>query len=261
MGRVEGKVVVVTGAAGGQGAAEARALAADGATAIAVDLEAPQLGEGIAGRKLDVTSEEGWRELAGWLADRHGRVDGLVNNAGIAMRARLTDITLAELDRVMAVNVAGPLLGIQSMAPLMGAGGSIVNVASAAAVMAYHAVGYTISKWGLRGLSRVASLELGSRGIRVNTILPGYIETPMTASAPEAFRIANVEAASLGRTGLPEEVAPLVVYLVSDESAYISGAEIPVDGGQTAHAGAKALRDAVDAASIAAGAEGGRADR
>jgi 3alpha(or 20beta)-hydroxysteroid dehydrogenase len=248
MGRVEGKVVVVTGAGGGQGAAEARALAAAGAAVVAVDLEAPQLGEGIAGRALDVTSQAGWRELAESLAERHDRVDGLVNNAGIALRARLADITLAELDGVMAVNVAGPLLGIQAVAPLMGAGGSIVNVSSVAGVLAYHAVGYTISKWGVRALSRVASLELGGRGIRVNTILPGYIETPMTASAPEAFRIANVEAAALGRTGLPEEVAPLVVFLISDESAFISGAEIPVDGGQSAHAGAKSLRDAVDAA-------------
>jgi 3alpha(or 20beta)-hydroxysteroid dehydrogenase len=248
MGRVEGKVVVVTGAGGGQGAAEARALAAEGAAVVAVDLDAPRLGEGIAGRALDVTSQAGWGDLAQWLTERHEHVDGLVNNAGIALRARLADITLAELDRVMAVNVGGPLLGIQAVAPLMGAGGSIVNVSSVAGVLAYHAVGYTISKWGVRALSRVASLELGSRGIRVNTILPGYIETPMTASAPEAFRRANVEAAALGRTGLPEEVAPLVVFLISDESAFVSGAEIPVDGGQSAHAGAKALRDAVDSA-------------
>jgi 3alpha(or 20beta)-hydroxysteroid dehydrogenase len=248
MGRVTDKVVVVTGAAGGQGAAEARALAAEGATVVAVDLSAPALGEGIEGRVLDVISEEGWAALAAWLSDRHGRVDGLVNNAGIPMRARLLDITHAELDHVMAVNVAGPLLGIQALAPLMPAGGSIVNVSSVAGLMGYHGVGYTISKWGVLALSRVASLELGQRQIRVNAICPGYIETPMTASAPEAFRAANIEAAALGRTGTAEEVAPLVVFLISDESAFVSGAEIPIDGGQTAHAGAKALRDAVDAA-------------
>jgi 3alpha(or 20beta)-hydroxysteroid dehydrogenase len=126
-------------------------------------------------------------------------------------------------------------------------GGSIVNVSSVAGLLGYHAVGYTVSKWGVRALSRAASMDLGPRGIRVNTILPGFIETPMTASAPTAFRDANVAAAPLGRTGQPEEVAPLVVYLISDESSFVSGAEIAVDGGMSAHGGAKHLSDAVRA--------------
>jgi 3alpha(or 20beta)-hydroxysteroid dehydrogenase len=154
MGRTQGKVVMVTGARGGQGAAEARALAAEEAMVIAANL-----------------------------------------------------------------------------------GGSIVNVSSVAGLAGYHAVGYTISKWGIRALSRVASLELGPRGIRSNAIFPGYIETPMTATAPEAFRRANVDATPLGRVGTADEVAPLVVFLISDEAPYISGAEIAVDGGQTAHGG------------------------
>jgi 3alpha(or 20beta)-hydroxysteroid dehydrogenase len=108
-------------------------------------------------------------------------------------------------------------------APLMG--GSIVNVGSIAGATGHYAVAYTVSKWGVRGLSRVASLELGARGVRVNTILPGYIETAMTASASEAFRAANVEEIPLGRTGLSEEVALLGVYLTSDESSFVSGAE------------------------------------
>jgi 3alpha(or 20beta)-hydroxysteroid dehydrogenase len=244
VGRVDGKVVIVTGAARGQGAAEAKALAAEGAEVIATDLEAPQLGEGIEGRAHDVTSADDWRELGAFVEEEHGRLDGLVNNAGITLRTRILDLSVDELEHVMRVNVAGPLLGIQTAAPLMKEGGSIVNISSIAGVIGYHAVGYAISKWGLRALSRTASMELGPRGIRVNAILPGYIETAMTASAPPAFLEANVVATPLGRGGQPEEVAPLVVYLISDESSFVSGAEIVVDGGQTAHGGGKALSDA-----------------
>ena len=167
-----------------------------------------------------------------------------MNNAGIPFRARLQELELADWDRVIGINLTGTLLGIQTVAPLMPAGGSIVNVSSIAGLSGHYAAAYTVSKWGVRGLSRVASLELGDRGIRVNTVLPGYIETAMTASAPEWFRAANIEQTPLGRTGTPEEVAPLVVFLISDESAFISGAEIVVDGGQTGHGGTKRFSDA-----------------
>jgi 3alpha(or 20beta)-hydroxysteroid dehydrogenase len=243
-GRVEGKVVLVTGAATGQGAAESRALSSEGAKVIATGLEPPELGDPtIDCRKLDVRSESDWREMGAYVGETHGRLDGLVNNAGVAERARLEELSVEDLDAVIAVNLTGSLLGIQTAIPLMGEGGSIVNVASVAALLGYHAVGYTLSKWAVRGLSKVASMELGPRGIRVNTVLPGYIETPLTASAPPAFKPANVEVTPLGRTAQPEEVAPLVVYLISDESSYVSGAEIAVDGGQTAHGGAKSISD------------------
>ena len=246
MGRVSGKIVVVTGAAGGQGAAEAAALAAEGATVVATDVhEEAETAPGVVYRKLDVSAPDDWRTLAEWLEAEHGRLDGLVNNAGVPFRARVDEVELADWDRVLAINLTGTLLGIQTAARLMRDGGSIVNVSSIAGLTGHYAAAYTVSKWGVRGLSRVASTELGPRGIRVNTIFPGYIETPMTASAPPAFLAANIAATPLGRAGQPEEVAPLVVYLISDESSFVTGAEIVVDGGQVAHGGAKAFSDAL----------------
>lgn len=177
--RLLGKVVVVTGAAGGQGAAEVEALAREGARVIATDItEAPGC------RRLDVSNEEDWARLAAELRTEFGQVHGLVNNAGIILRARVGEVAAEDFARVQAVNAAGPLLGIQNLVPLMPPGASVVNIGSAAALTGHYTVAYTASKWALRGLSKTAAMELGPRGIRVNTVLPGYIETEMTASAP-----------------------------------------------------------------------------
>ncbi|WP_298876649.1 SDR family NAD(P)-dependent oxidoreductase [uncultured Microbacterium sp.] len=229
-----GNLFVVTGAAAGQGAEEALTLARAGAEVIALDLadDAPALSDtaAIAYRRLDVSREADWAALAASLAGR--RVRGLVNNAGITQRARIGELDRADWDRVFAVNVTGAMLGIQALLPLMDAGSSIVNIGSVAALTGHYTAAYTASKWALRGLTHACVTELGPRGIRVNLVHPGFIRTPMTASAPTAFAEANTAIIPLGRVGESAEVAGIVAFLLSDAAAFLTGAEIGVDGGQ-----------------------------
>lgn len=259
-------MIVVTGAGRGMGEAEARGLAQEGATVIACDLREPEryspgaapagaapgseaVTGTVVGASLDVSDPEAWLKLRAVIESEYGgRVDGLINNAGVTSRVRLPDVELEEWNRVLAVNLTGPMLGIKTLLPLMGEGGSIVNVGSIAGLTGHYTAAYTASKWGLRGLTRTAATELGPRGIRVNAVHPGYIHTPMTASAPETFYRANLDVTPLTRGGQPEEVAQLMVFLMSDESRFISGADIPIDGGQVAGGVAKFLSAAVKSA-------------
>jgi 3alpha(or 20beta)-hydroxysteroid dehydrogenase len=245
MGRVDGKVVLITGAASGQGAAEAAALAAEGATVVAADVQEPleTPPAGVTYRRLDIGDQQDWLETAAWLKAEHGVVHGLVNNAGVVLRDRVRDISLEDWDRVLRINLTGALLGMQAIAPLMTDGGSIVNVSSRAGLSGHFPVAYTTSKWALRGLSRVATLEYGADNIRVNCLFPGYIDTPMVRSASPTFKERSIAEIPIGRLGTVDDIAPLVVFLMSDESTYITGAEISVDGGEQSHGGTKVYSD------------------
>jgi 3alpha(or 20beta)-hydroxysteroid dehydrogenase len=245
MGAVDGKVAIVTGGARGQGAAQARLLAKNGAAVVITDLRAEEgnaVAAGIGGDARfamhDVTDEAGWQTVVDDTLSAFGRIDILVNNAGIVAFGAVQDTSRAEFERVVQVNMIGAFLGLRAVHPAMKqrGGGSIVNVASIAAVKGARGMAaYGASKWGLRGLARYAAQDFAADRIRVNTILPGLIDTPMTAESAPPGKIAQVMAGiPLNRMGTPEEVAELVLFLASDAAAFVTGAEISVDGGATA---------------------------
>lgn len=229
MGRLEGKVVIVTGAARGQGRAEAELFAAEGAHVIAGDVLDHD------GAFLDVTATESWTSVVGAAVERHGRIDVLVNNAGVRAVAAVHEMPIDDFQRVLDINLMGPLLGIQAVVPHMPRGGSIVNVSSLNGLAAnVNTSAYTTSKFALRGLTKAAALDLGPLGIRVNAILPGVIRTPMVSYIVDEHEDRLAAGLPLGRIGEPTDVASMALFLASDDSAWVSGQDFVVDGGQTA---------------------------
>ncbi len=187
------------------------------------------------GVHLDVASAESWAAAVAVAVERHGRIDVLVNNAAIHPKGGIESVTEAEFRQVLDINLVGPFLGMQAVLPHMGEGGSIINVSSLNGVAgSVDRVGYTTSKFGVRGLTRAAALDLGPRGIRVNAILPGVIDTPMIASVISGFEEHIANGIPMKRMGQPLDIASAALFLASDDAAWISGTDLVVDGGHYA---------------------------
>lgn len=242
------KSFIVTGGGRGQGATESTRLLALGANVVIVDpLPLDNLDWDI-GLKTHprvrivgggVEQENTWNDALASVRSLGAPLAGLVNNAGISLRKTVSSTTLAEWERVMAINLTGAFLGIRQVAPVLMDGGSIVNVASTAALTGYFAAAYTASKWGLRGLSKAASIELAARGIRVNTVCPGLIDTTrntrpeggLDLAQTQTFFETNRTLTPLSRGGSADEVAGVVLFLLGPDSTFMTGTDVAVDGG------------------------------
>ncbi|WP_037855058.1 glucose 1-dehydrogenase [Streptomyces sp. NRRL S-340] len=244
MNDLTGKTVVVTGGARGLGAEAARQAVAAGADVVITDVlesegEATAAGLGPHARFLrhDVTCEQDWRQVADFAVAEFGGLHGLVNNAGVSTGQLLQSESVEHFRRVLDINLTGVFIGMRTVIPAMKecGGGSIVNVSSAAGLTGLAlTAGYGASKWGVRGLTKIGAVELGTARIRVNSVHPGMTCTPMTASAGIEQGEGRYPNTPMGRVGEPHEIAGAVVYLLSDAASYVTGAELAVDGGWTA---------------------------
>ncbi|MEB3051131.1 glucose 1-dehydrogenase [Mycolicibacter sp. MYC123] len=237
MGRVEGKVALISGGARGMGAAHVRALATEGAKVVIGDILdeegtklADELGTDTARFvRLDVTEPEQWQDAVTVATEAFGALNVLVNNAGIAKYNALENFDLAGWQQVLDVNLTGTMLGMHAaVAPMKAAGGgSIINISSVEGMRGTAGLyGYVASKWGVRGLAKTAAVELAPHNIRVNSVLPGLIRTRMTIAIPDdSLQI------PLGRGAKSAEVSTAVVFLASDESSYMTGSDLVIDGG------------------------------
>ena len=245
MTRLAGKVAIITGGAQGQGAAASRLFVQEGARVVIGDIAdepgkqlADELGESAHYVHLDVSDEQSWQAAVDEAVATFGPVDVLVNNAGILMFADLTKMPVEDLDRLFKVNVFGCFLGMKTVAPVMieNGGGSIVNSSSVEGLAGMSSlVGYTGSKFAVRGMTKAAAMELGPKGIRVNSVHPGMVDTGMTRgyAGEEGMKWAASRVA-LKRVGQPEDIARMYVFLASDDSSFSTGAEFVADGGCTA---------------------------
>ncbi|MFD0362759.1 glucose 1-dehydrogenase [Nocardia sp. GCM10030253] len=238
MARLTGKVALISGGARGMGAAHARALLAEDARVVFGDILdeegtalAKELGDNAAYVHLDVREPQQWRDAVTEAVDRFGSLNVLVNNAGIVNGNLLADFELSEWQRIIDINLTGTFLGMQAAAPAMtkAGGGSVINISSVEGMRGSPGLhGYTATKFAVRGLTKSTALELAQYGIRVNSVHPGLIRTPMTEGIPADFL-----QIPMGRAAEPAEVSALVTFLASDESSYSTGAEFVIDGGLT----------------------------
>lgn len=245
--RLQGKVAIITGAANGMGAAEARLFAKEGAKVVATDLNEEKLNEVVAnvkaaggeitGIKQNVASEEEWKAVVAKTVELYGKVDVLVNNAGVAMSKNFATMEMDEWNWVMDINLNGCVLGMKYTIPEMQkvGGGSVINISSIGGIVGMAGSSpYTAAKGALRSLSKSAAVEYGKDKIRVNSVHPGIIVTPMTAPSMEDAMPYYKMHTQLPYFGNPEDVAHGVVFLASDESRFMTGAELVIDGGWTA---------------------------
>lgn len=241
--RLQGTTAIITGAARGQGAAEARLFVEEGANVVLTDIAADsgealatELGDRALFLRHDVSREEEWDHVVATTLERFGALNVLVNNAGIAHTGAITDHTVADFERVAAVNQIGVFLGIRSAVEPMKAagGGSIVNISSGAGLRATkYMFAYAASKYAVTGMTAAAALELARYGIRVNSIHPGVIDTEMLQTNTPEMTAGLIKGTPLRRLGQPEEIAQVALFLASGESSYMTGAHVPVDGGVT----------------------------
>lgn len=243
MGRLDGKVALISGGARGQGAAEGRLFRAEGAEVYLTDVLVDEGSEfaasiGATFVEHDVTDAAAWELISKQMLSDHGQIDILINNAGIFEIAGLLDTDRALWDRMIAINQTGVFLGMQAVAPHMieQGNGSIINISSIAGLRgAGLAHAYSATKWAVRGMTRGAAQELASHGVRVNSIHPGIIDTPMAREFDRTGTTDRVvDAIPLGHMASADDVANMALFLASDESSYCTGSEFIVDGGYTA---------------------------